>query len=71
MKKPNERLAIINRIRATARRKNPFRILDLIEKWMGRHCSWDWQECLDYLVEKNELSTDGQGKYWTSKGGNK
>jgi len=71
MIRPNERLSIINRIRATARRKSPFAFTHLLENRMGRHYSEDWQECLDYLVEKGELSTDGQGSYWTNKGENK
>lgn len=63
MIEPNERLAIINRIKAIARRYPTFRCITCIDVYMGKHHSYDWDECLDYLVGKGILTTDGEGNY--------
>ena len=60
---PNERIAIINRIKAVARRHSTFRDITCVSAYWGQHNSNDWEECLDYLVGKGTLTTDGKGNY--------
>ena len=63
MKEPNERLAILNRIKAVAKRHSTFRVVTCIDTYVAAHYSDDWNECLNYLVSKGTLTTDGEGNY--------
>ena len=52
MKCPNERLAILNRIKAAC-----------ICMYMDKHYSYDWEECISSMVKKGQLTPDGKGGY--------
>ena len=63
MEKPNERLAILSRIKAIAKRHPTFRLFTCIDAYTGMHYCHDWNECFDYLVAKGTLNTDGEVNY--------
>ena len=63
MIEPSERLAILSRIKAVARRHSTFQAVTCVAAHWGLHYSDDWDECLDYLVGKGTLTTDGEGNY--------
>ena len=58
MIRPNERLAILNRILAMAKKRQTFERVDLVRKHLSGHLTDDWQEVLDSLVSKGKLSID-------------
>ena len=60
---PKERLAITNKIKAIARDHPTFQAADCMLAHMGLYSSGDWDECLDAMVNKGKLFTDGEGDY--------
>ena len=63
MRCPNERLAILNRIKAVGRRNKVFNADTCIAKYMSEHFSYDWDECISSMVKKGQLTSDGKGGY--------